>query len=69
LVKRKVKLSPWSRAVERNAPSRLVTVWGSPSRFFQVTTPPTGIFISIGEYMKFLIVTVTVVAATCIGCG
>ena len=57
LVNVKDQVSSWSSAGERNRPSALVTVCGSPSRFFHVTFAPTGTVIAMGEKSKFFITT------------
>src|SRR5215469_10729732 len=57
LVNLKDQVSFWSSAGERKRPSALVTVCGSPSRFFHVTVVPAGTVIAIGEKSKFFITT------------
>src|ERR1043166_1690015 len=53
----KVNDSFWSIAPERKRPSTLVTVCGSPSRFFQVTDVPALTVIDMGAKLKFLMTT------------
>jgi hypothetical protein len=54
-----VKLSPSSNPPDRKRPSVETTVWGSPSRFFHVTDPPTATVVVISMKAKFLMGTVT----------
>src|SRR5690349_849781 len=53
----KEKDSPVSIAAERNSPSALTTVCGSPSLLCQVTVVPDATVIVLGPKLKFLIVT------------